>query len=101
MQGEIPFVVDVSNADIMVNMIKLKSHIEGVYESSMNMIFSGASEAHLIADEIGELDWLLVYIETNQDNLSYCWDQCHPKTCPSCSTDLGRTTACARAATDK
>jgi hypothetical protein len=40
----------------MVTMIKLKNQIEGVYGSSMNMAFSGASEAHLVADEIGEID---------------------------------------------
>ena len=38
----------------MVNMIKLKTQVEEVYESAMNMAFSGASEAHIIADEIGE-----------------------------------------------
>lgn len=46
--------IDVQNADIMVNLIKLKSEIEEHYESSINMAFSGAGEAHLIADEIGE-----------------------------------------------
>jgi len=35
-----------------VNLIRLKSEVETAYESSMNMAFSGAAEAHLIADEI-------------------------------------------------
>jgi hypothetical protein len=46
--------VDVENADIMVNLIKLKNHVESEYDSSMRMVFSGAAEAHLIATEIGK-----------------------------------------------
>jgi hypothetical protein len=37
----------------MATLIKLKAEVEEVKSSKMRMVFSRASEAHLIANEIG------------------------------------------------
>ena len=46
-------IVDVSSADIMAALIRLKDEVEEVRGSYMRMVFSRATEAHLLADEIG------------------------------------------------
>ena len=53
--GEIPLVIDVSSADIMATLIRLKNEVEEKRGAYMRMIFSRASEAHLLASEIGAL----------------------------------------------
>ena len=51
--GEIPLIIDVSNADIMAALIRLKNEVEEKRGSYMRMIFSRATEAYLLASEIG------------------------------------------------
>ncbi|GAW06441.1 carbohydrate esterase family 9 protein [Lentinula edodes] len=53
LEGKIPLVVDVHNADIMASLIQLKSDIQEQTKSVIQMTFAGASEAHLLAREIG------------------------------------------------
>ncbi|KAJ3936108.1 MAG: carbohydrate esterase family 9 protein [Lentinula lateritia] len=53
LEGKIPLVVDVHNADIMASLIQLKSEIQEQTKSVIQMTFAGASEAHLLAREIG------------------------------------------------
>ncbi|KAJ3886962.1 composite domain of metallo-dependent hydrolase [Lentinula edodes] len=53
LEGKIPLVVDVHNADIMASLIQLKSEIQEQTKSIIQMTFAGASEAHLLAREIG------------------------------------------------
>ena len=45
--------IDVSSADIMATLIRLKNEVEERRGSFMRMVFSRATEAHLIAEEIG------------------------------------------------
>ena len=52
--GEIPLIIDVSNADIMATLIRLKNEVEEKRGSYMRMIFSRATEAYLLANEIGQ-----------------------------------------------
>ena len=52
-QGVIPIVIDVSSADIMATLIRLKDEVEEKRGSYMRMVFARATEAHLLADEIG------------------------------------------------
>ncbi|KAF5363169.1 hypothetical protein D9758_008331 [Tetrapyrgos nigripes] len=52
--GETPLVVAVENADIMASLILLKKEVEATSGETMKMTFTGASEAHLLAKEIGE-----------------------------------------------
>lgn len=49
----VPLVIEVDNADIMATLLILKIEVEDRIGSSMRMVFSGASEAHLLAQEIG------------------------------------------------
>ncbi|KAF8889894.1 hypothetical protein BD779DRAFT_1610936 [Infundibulicybe gibba] len=51
-KGDIPLVVHVDNADIMATLIGLKSEVEKLNGRSIQMTFVGATEAHLIAEEI-------------------------------------------------
>lgn len=53
-QGIIPLVIEVDNLDIMANLLILKADVEDKIGSRMKMVFSGAMEAHLLAEEIGE-----------------------------------------------
>ncbi|THG92619.1 hypothetical protein EW026_g8341, partial [Hermanssonia centrifuga] len=53
-QGEVPLVIDVDNADIMASLLRLKGDIEEELDTSLKFVFSGASEAHLLANEISD-----------------------------------------------
>lgn len=53
MQGAIPLVVEVSSADIMATLMRLKSEVEEKRGTYMRMVFSRATEAHLLAEQIG------------------------------------------------
>ena len=53
-QGVIPLVIEVDNLDIMANLLILKVDVEDRIGSRMRMVFSGASEAHMLAKEIGK-----------------------------------------------
>ncbi|KAK0206400.1 carbohydrate esterase family 9 protein [Desarmillaria ectypa] len=52
-EGEVPLVIDVNSADIMATLLLLKSEVEDRIGSRMRMVFSGATESHLLAPEIG------------------------------------------------
>ncbi|KAF7332041.1 Carbohydrate esterase family 9 protein [Mycena kentingensis (nom. inval.)] len=52
-EGIVPIVIDVDGADIMASLLILKDQIENAKGSRMRMVFSGAAEAHLLAQEIG------------------------------------------------
>ena len=49
----VPLVIEVENADIMATLLILKAEVEDRIGSRMRMVFSGAAEAHLIAEELG------------------------------------------------
>ncbi|KAJ4472838.1 carbohydrate esterase family 9 protein [Lentinula edodes] len=53
LKGKIPLVIGVHSADIMASLILLKSEITKETGSAIQMTFAGASEAHLLAKEIG------------------------------------------------
>jgi len=48
-----PLVVGVDSADVMATLLKLKAEVEDAKDSTMKFVFSGASEAHLLAEDIG------------------------------------------------
>jgi len=54
-KGIVPLVVDVHSADIMATLIILKAEVEEKIGSNMRMVFSGATEAHLLAEELRKL----------------------------------------------
>lgn len=45
----------VDSADIMATLLKLKAEVEKAKKSSIKLVFSGATEAHLLADDIGNI----------------------------------------------
>ncbi|KAI0065899.1 composite domain of metallo-dependent hydrolase [Artomyces pyxidatus] len=53
-EGQVPLVVDVSAADAMASLLDLKREVEGKRGTRMRVVFSGATEAHLLAKEIGK-----------------------------------------------
>jgi len=52
--GEIPLVVKVDNADIMATLLELKEEAENAKNSTIKLVFSGASEAHILAGDIAK-----------------------------------------------
>ncbi|KAI0340770.1 hypothetical protein BDW22DRAFT_1359586 [Trametopsis cervina] len=52
--GSIPLIIEVGSADMMATLIQLKTELEDLRGTRMKMVFSGASEAHLLAHEIAE-----------------------------------------------
>ncbi|KAH9899532.1 composite domain of metallo-dependent hydrolase [Cubamyces lactineus] len=55
-EGTIPLVIDVSSADIMATLIRLKNEVEEKRGTYMHMVFSRATEAYLLAKEIAHAD---------------------------------------------
>lgn len=49
LQGEIPLVIEVASGDIMATLLELKSEVEEAQGSKLRLVFSGATEAHLLA----------------------------------------------------
>jgi hypothetical protein len=54
-KGIVPLVIEVHSADIMATLIILKAEVEEKIGSNMRMVFSGATEAHLLAEELRKL----------------------------------------------
>ncbi|KAG8763267.1 hypothetical protein FRC11_004954, partial [Ceratobasidium sp. 423] len=54
MKGELPLVVLVENEDIMATLLDLKKELETVSNTTLHLVFAGATESHLIADEIAK-----------------------------------------------
>ncbi|GJE84554.1 composite domain of metallo-dependent hydrolase [Phanerochaete sordida] len=52
--GEIPLIIGVGSADIMATLLQLKAEVEELRGGRIKMVFSGASEAHLIAEDIAK-----------------------------------------------
>jgi hypothetical protein len=46
-------VIEVESADIMASLLIMKAEVEDRIGSRMRMVFSGATEAHLLARDIG------------------------------------------------
>ncbi|KAF9481821.1 hypothetical protein BDN70DRAFT_830235, partial [Pholiota conissans] len=72
-EGVIPLVIEVDSADIMANLLILKNDIEDKIGSRMRMVFSGASESHLLAKEISDAD--VGVILNPSRSFPMVWDQ--------------------------
>ena len=53
-QGTIPLVVNVGSADIIATLVTLKKEVEAKTGNTIKMTIAGATEAHLVADELAE-----------------------------------------------
>ena len=90
-QGAIPLVIDVASADIMAVLLKLKVEIEQARGSFMKMVFFRATEAHLIADEIGELSALVLGdIDLLRLASSRGQGRRYPRACAAFPASMGR-----------
>ncbi|KAI5115486.1 hypothetical protein M0805_007780 [Coniferiporia weirii] len=54
LKSEIPLVIDVHSADQIATLLLLKQEVEEKTGTTLRLTLSGASEAHLLAKEIGE-----------------------------------------------
>lgn len=45
--------MNVDSADIMATVLNLKAEVENAKNSTIKLVFSGATEAHLLAEDIG------------------------------------------------
>ncbi|KAJ7164026.1 carbohydrate esterase family 9 protein [Mycena crocata] len=52
--GEVPIVVESHSADIIASLILLKQEVEKAKGNTIQMTITGAAEAHLLAQELGE-----------------------------------------------
>ncbi|KAJ7089245.1 carbohydrate esterase family 9 protein [Mycena belliarum] len=52
--GKIPLVVDVESADIIASVLVLKQEVEAATGKTIRLTLAGATEAHLLAEEIGQ-----------------------------------------------
>jgi hypothetical protein len=52
-EGALPLIIDVGSADVMAALLRLKEEVERKRGTRMRLVFSGAAEAHLLANEIG------------------------------------------------
>ncbi|KAF8969443.1 carbohydrate esterase family 9 protein [Flammula alnicola] len=72
-EGIIPLVIEVDSLDIMANLLILKNDVEDKIGSRMRMVFSGAMEAHLLAEEISDADVGVILIPSR--SFPMVWDQ--------------------------
>ncbi|RDB24983.1 Imidazolonepropionase [Hypsizygus marmoreus] len=71
-QGKLPLVVAVQSADIMASLIRLKQEIESHPGTNIRLSFSGASEAHLLAKEIGQAGVGVIVVPSRP--FPYAWE---------------------------
>ncbi|KAL1952082.1 hypothetical protein VTO73DRAFT_1231 [Trametes versicolor] len=53
-QGDVPLVVDVESADAIASIISLKAEVEAHVHHAIQVTLIGATEAHLLAKELGQ-----------------------------------------------
>lgn len=61
-QGKIPLVVEAHSADIIATLIALKAEIESKSSISLQLTITGATEAHLLAKELGEAGVGVIFV---------------------------------------
>jgi hypothetical protein len=75
----VPLIIEVGNADIMATLLQIKADVEEQKGTRINMVFFGASEAHLLAQEIGELHASFPHGRSLTDTLGHSerWSWCY------------------------
>ena len=68
-----PLVVKVNSADIMATLLNLKREFEDINGNNLRLTFSGAAEAHLLAEEIATAG--ISVILTSPRPYPYTWEQ--------------------------
>ncbi|KAJ7484418.1 carbohydrate esterase family 9 protein [Mycena latifolia] len=70
--GKIPLVVNVESADIIASVLVLKKEVEAATGSAFRLTLAGATEAHLLAKEIGKAG---VGVVVHQRPYPKTWEQ--------------------------
>ena len=65
--------VNVESADIMATLVNLKREFEDTTRNRLKLTFSGATEAHLLAEEIAKAD--ISVILTSPRTFPSFWEQ--------------------------
>ena len=65
--------VNVESADIMATLVNLKREFEVINRNHLKLTFSGAAEAHLLAEEIARAD--ISVILTSPRTYPFYWEQ--------------------------
>ncbi|GJJ06667.1 hypothetical protein Clacol_000862 [Clathrus columnatus] len=71
--GEIPLVVNADSADVIATIISLKDEVETDGGGQLKLTISGAAEAHLLANELGQANIGVIFTPLRVTPLS--WDQ--------------------------
>ncbi|KAI0776137.1 composite domain of metallo-dependent hydrolase [Trametes elegans] len=71
-EGAIPLVIEVSSADVMATLMRLKNEVEEKRGTYMRMVFSRATEAHLLAEEIAHAQIGVILSPSRQ--FPWSWD---------------------------
>lgn len=72
-KGDIPLVVNVESADIMATLVNLKREHKEITGNDLRLTFSGATEAHLLAEEIARAG--ISVILTSPRTYPSAWEQ--------------------------
>lgn len=88
----VPLVIDTDSADIMASLLIMKAEVEDKIGSTMRMVFSGASEAHLLAQELGgpsQANHLAIMgLTSDHRSERRCW--CYSEPSQAVPDDLGQ-----------
>ncbi|KAJ7579295.1 carbohydrate esterase family 9 protein [Mycena floridula] len=71
-EGKIPLVVEAYSADIIATLLILKNEVEQEKRSTIKLTITGATEAHLLAKELGEAG---VGVVLSSRPFPYTWEQ--------------------------
>lgn len=81
--------IQVGSADIMATLLLLKAEIEGRKGSTMRMVFADATEAHLLAKEIGMCCLLSIPATRKSHSFRRGERGCYTESCSAIPFDLG------------
>ncbi|KAI1784103.1 hypothetical protein LXA43DRAFT_902257 [Ganoderma leucocontextum] len=83
--GTLPLVVNVASADIIATLFSLKQEVEGKTGVALRLTIAGATEAHLIADELAKANIGVIVTPTRP--YPYTWDERRTLPGPPLSAD--------------
>ncbi|KAI6103408.1 hypothetical protein F5141DRAFT_1293329 [Pisolithus sp. B1] len=89
--GQSTLVVDVNSADIMATLLRLKAEYENRTSKTLRLTFAGASESHLLANEIASAG--VSVIVTQPKPYPHTWDERRILPGPPLTADFPGTSA--------
>ncbi|EJF65056.1 hypothetical protein DICSQDRAFT_132576 [Dichomitus squalens LYAD-421 SS1] len=83
--GSLPLIINVGSADIIATLVSLKKEVETKTGTPFTLTIAGATEAHLVADELAEAR--IGVIVTPTRSYPYTWDERRTLPGPPMSAD--------------